>query len=92
MCSPTGSEAKLAGELQRLKPPPSRAHSKAESASLETKPKLAEAESTVPDGPAVIVVSGATVSSAVGCQLSLTSPWAPLSGISQSSKPSTAIA
>jgi hypothetical protein len=50
------------GEVQALKADPSRLQANVEPVSLAVKLKLGDALLTEPDGPAVIVVSGAIVS------------------------------
>ena len=52
----------MAGELQPIQAPPSSLHAKAEGDSLEVNAKLAEVDEVVPEGPDVIVVCGAVVS------------------------------
>ena len=54
------------GEVQAVKGAPSRLHSNVEPAAEDEKPKFAVVERTVPDGPEVIVVSGAPVSTVRG--------------------------
>jgi hypothetical protein len=50
------------GEVQVLQAEESSEHWNVDPASLEEKPKLAEVELVVPDGPEVIVVAGGVVS------------------------------
>ncbi len=51
----------MIGEVQAVKAAPSRLQVKVDPAWVDVKPKLADVVFTRPDGPAVMVVSGAIV-------------------------------
>ena len=65
VCAPSASPLYALGLEHEAQDPASRRHWRLEPASEELKEKLALLELIVPDGPAVIVVSGAVVSGAV---------------------------
>jgi hypothetical protein len=62
VCAPCARPVKARGLVHAAHEPPSRRHSKVEPGWSAEKAKLASASSVGPDGPASIVVSGATVS------------------------------
>jgi hypothetical protein len=62
VCEPSERSLNVLGASQAAKVAPSRLHSKVESFSVEENSKVAEALFTLPEGPSLMVVSGAVVS------------------------------
>src|SRR5215212_7232545 len=62
VCDPFVNPEYAFGEVQALKAAPSRLQVKVEPVSVAVKLKLAAVLATVPDGPTVMVVSGARIS------------------------------
>ena len=67
VCGPSVSVPVVWGVVQEVKVPPSTAHSKVELGSVEVNSKVGVLSAVGPEGPAVMFVSGSTVSTVKVC-------------------------